>query len=35
MARLLVEHGADPDAETDDGRTPRGMAPELFAPTRE
>jgi ankyrin repeat protein len=32
MARLLVEHGADPDAETDDGRTPRGMAPELFTP---
>jgi ankyrin repeat protein len=30
MARLLVEHGGDRDAETDDGRTPHTMAPELF-----
>jgi len=35
MARLLVEHGADPDARTDDGRTPRGLAPELFPSSRQ
>jgi ankyrin repeat protein len=31
LARLLVAHGADPDAATDDGRTPRTLAPEMFA----
>jgi ankyrin repeat protein len=31
LAHLLVAAGADPDARTDDGGTPRAMAPELFA----
>jgi ankyrin repeat protein len=30
MVRLLVAAGADPDAESDDGRTPRTIAPDLF-----
>jgi adenosylhomocysteine nucleosidase len=31
LARLLLEHGADPDRATDDGRTPRSLWPELPA----
>jgi ankyrin repeat protein len=31
LAELLVAHGADPDSPADDGRTPRSLAPELFA----
>jgi ankyrin repeat protein len=31
LARLLVAAGADADAPAEDGRTARGMAPELFA----
>jgi len=31
LARLLVEHGADPDRPMDDGRTPRALWPELPA----
>jgi ankyrin repeat protein len=31
LARLLVERGLDPDEPTDDGRTARSLAPELFA----
>src|SRR5215212_520503 len=31
LARLLVDRGLDPDEPTDDGRTARGLAPELFA----
>src|SRR4051794_26715664 len=30
LAEVLVAQGADPDAATADGRTPRSMAPELF-----
>src|SRR4051794_17228103 len=29
LARLLVEHGADPDRPMDDGRTPRSLWPDL------
>jgi uncharacterized protein len=31
LARLLLDRGADPDARMDDGRTPRGLWPELPA----
>jgi ankyrin repeat protein len=31
LARLLVEHGADADRPMDDGRTPRGLWPDLPA----
>ena len=31
LARLLVEHGADPERPMDDGRTPRALWPELPA----
>jgi uncharacterized protein len=30
LARLLLDHGADPDAAMDDGRTPRRISPELL-----
>jgi ankyrin repeat protein len=31
LARLLLARGADPDARAADGRTPRSLAPDLFA----
>ena len=32
LVQLLLDHGADPAAPNDDGKTPRDLAPELFSP---